>query len=183
MTKRLAIIDRTLVAIIGIIALLMGVWTLLLYFGQPHAVESSRYLDGRQIPLFMETTWYSVVLWVVVLVGIIGGFLLVLANINQRHFNKQRSELSNAEGAIDIAVAKFAAACAEQLADEPEITSARSKVAWDRDRRIVQWTITAEPNADLTVLQALTAAAAADFQDVIAEMDIDTRFLIHLSAT
>lgn len=181
MTKLLAGIDRFLVLVLGLAAVIIGAWALILYFQvpyvYPYAEWVANHLDGRKIVRFAQTDAYITALWGVAIPSTVIGLLLIAYNLQPRTFNRQGIA---AQPDVDISVARLARAIGDFLKEEPQVTDVRPSVAWDRDRQVVQWTIYADATVDIPLLQAQLAGIEADFRDAVEDLDVDTRYLIHL---
>ncbi|PFG27247.1 Uncharacterised protein [Corynebacterium renale] len=180
MSKQLAGWDRFLLILLGLIALAGGVYGALVYFQVPQVMDFNAQFDARHLTDFAATGWMDVALGVVTLLCVILGLAYLISNLRARRFNKRPSSASNEDGSIDIAVARIAAAVSTQLSEFPRVNDTRHKVAMDRHRPTMQWTIKADPTIDIKALRSHLQSVEQDVRAAIGDMDIDTRFILNL---
>lgn len=180
MSKQLAGWDRFLLILLGLVAIAGGVYGALVYFQVPQVMEFNAQFDARQLTDFAGTGWMDVILGVVTVLCVIIGLAYLISNLRTRRFNKRTSSASNEEGSIDLALARIAAAVSSQLSEVPRVNDTRHKVAMDRHRPTMQWTIRAEPTIDLNALRTHLATVEEDVRAAIGDMDVDTRFILNL---
>lgn len=181
MTKQLAGWDRFLLILLGLLGLAGGAYGLMVYFQVPAVMEFNSQFDATQVADWTTSGWMDVALGAITLLFAVIGLAYLITNLRARRFNKKRSSASDDHGSIDLAVARIAAAVNTQLAEFPRVNDARSKVAMDRHRPTLQWTIKAEPTVDVAALRDYLKVVESDVRGAVGDMDLDTRYILNLS--
>ncbi|MCZ9309437.1 alkaline shock response membrane anchor protein AmaP [Corynebacterium uberis] len=181
MSRGLAGLDRTVIFLLSLIAIAAGLWGIGVWANIDVANQIGQHIDAGQIKTFQDTVWYEVTLWAVLILGVILGIWWILANLNPRGFNRVRSSASNHSGAIDLALQRIASAVDEHLEELPRVNRVNHKVAMDRSRPTIAWTVNAEATADLGQLRQAIEQSERDFRTAVRDVDVDTVYKLHLS--
>ena len=110
------------------------------------------------------------------------GLWLIAANLRRRGFNRVRSSATDKTGSVDLAVARLAGAVDDSIEQFPGVTDVSHRVAMDRSRPTVTWTVTADPNVDVSRLRAELENSETDFRSAVRDMDLDTVYRLHVNA-
>lgn len=182
MSRSLAAIDRIIIFLVGLILITGGVWAVALYFDEAHA----QWLADRVVEVpWSEATaqsWYPWAVGAGMVIAALAGIALIAANLSPRRFSRMRSEVSSDKGTIELSVAPIAHAAAEYLERSPRVEKVAQKVAMDRQRPTVTFTIDALPNVDIDGLRAEVEETERLFRTAVKDLDVDSTFLIHLAA-
>lgn len=181
MSKLLAGIDRFLLFLISLLLLGGGLWGIGVALSVPFATDLSDRLDPSIFDKAYDTVWYLVALWAVVILGVLLGLWWIAVNLRRRGFNRVRSNASSEDGTIHVNLTRVAAAIDEQIKDYPRVTQVSHRVAMDRSRPTVTWTVRAEAEADVAGLRQVIEASEVDFREAMPGIDVDSTYKIHLA--
>lgn len=181
MNRGLATVDRIIVFLVGLIALAGGLWFAALRFDCPPAKDLARRVDTQRIAEVPQQGWYLYLLIGILVVSVILGLWIIIANIRPHGFNRVRSSASAPEGTIGLTMAKIADGVGESIEHQvPRVESVRQKVSVDRNRPTVRWTINAHPGIRLEQLRAVLEQSERDFREAIRDVDVDTTYRLHV---
>ncbi|MCF4005885.1 alkaline shock response membrane anchor protein AmaP [Corynebacterium uropygiale] len=181
MNRGLAAADRIIVFLVGLLILAGGVWVTALRFNCPPAQELGKRVDTKLIAGIPGESWYLYLLIGILVVSIIIGLWLIIANIRPHGFNRVRSSASAPEGTIGLTMGKIADAVGESIERQvPRVESVSQKVSVDRNRPTVRWTITAHPGVRLEQLRSVLEQSERDFREAIRDVDVDTTYRLHV---
>lgn len=182
MSRSLAALDRIIIALVGLVLIAGGVWAIALYFDEAHA----QWLADRvvEVPWSQATSarWYPWALGVAMVLAAAAGVALILANLSPRRFSRMRSETSSDTGTIELGVGPIAHAAAEFLERSPAVEKVSPKVAMDRQRPTINFTIDALPTVDIEVLRAEIEDTEKTLRTALKDLDVDSTYRIHLAA-
>lgn len=180
MSKKLAGLDRFLVFLFAVVFLALGLWLVALWGGCPPAEELLNRFDHDAVAAFPDSRWYTLTLVAVLILGVILGLWLIIANLRAHRFSRSPSPASNRAGTIELDLNRLAGAIDDALEEQPRVQRVRHRAALDRSRPTITWTLVADPNVDLPTLRQTVEATERDFRDAVGEVDVDTRYRIHL---
>lgn len=180
MSRGLAALDRIVLFVLGLVLLAAGVGIILVFAGVPEATQVAEQIDLTQVPDVTASPWWDVALGITAVLGVILGLWFMLANLGRRGFNKVRSSSTDESGTIDLAVPKIASAIGRSLENHDDVVRVNQRVAMDRSRPTVAWTITADPGIDVVHLRRQIEQSERDFREAVGDMDLDTLYKLHL---
>ncbi|MBZ8177696.1 alkaline shock response membrane anchor protein AmaP [Corynebacterium poyangense] len=181
MSRGLATVDRIIVLLVGLLALAGGAWFLALHYNCPPAQEWNQKIDSAAIGRVPENNWYLYLLIGIVVLSAIIGLWLIIANIRPRGFSRVKSSASTSEGTIGLNISKIAEAISRTVEHKiSRVESVNEKVAFDRNRPTVRWTINAQPGIRIDELAAVLEQSEQDFREAIRDIDVDTTYRLHV---
>ncbi|MBN9643937.1 alkaline shock response membrane anchor protein AmaP [Corynebacterium mendelii] len=181
MSKSLAAIDRIIVLLVALGLAFLGVWSILFYIGNWYAVELAEYCNQRIWRESPDQPWFKWVLAGIVVVGVVCGLWMILANLRRKRINQIHSEPASTHiGEIKFRISDIGSAVAGQLEDIPRVNSVKSLVAFDRGRPTMDFTINADADANIPMIRSQIDQAERDIRDAIGTTDVDTIYKIHL---
>lgn len=180
MSHGLAAFDRIILFLLGASALVLGAVALAVRFEVPQAQELAGQIDVARAGELTNYSWWNVALGITAVVGIALGCSWLVANLRRRGFNKVRSSASDTTGTVDIALTRVSAAIDRDLERFDDVNRVTHRVAMDRSRPTITWTVNAEPTVDLAALRSAIERTDEDFRAAVEDMDVDTLFKVHL---
>lgn len=181
MSKGLEIFDRILVFLLGLGLIALGLIPVGLYYDIPVWSDITDTLDRNFIGEIPKQDWYGPVLIVTCLALAVIGFWLVLANIQNRGFNRRALAPADPRGGDTIInVSRLAAAACTHAETLEPIAHASQSVAFVGDRPTATFTVTGNPEYDFNAIFAAVEEIDADFTDAVDSMDIDTVYKVQL---
>ncbi len=181
MSARLAVFDRTIVFLVGLLIFLVGAWAVGLFFDLPVA---QRLADLISFPAWFsapQAWWYDTVIGVVMVVSLLVGGWLIILNLRRRRFGRVRSSATDATGNIDIDVARLVGAVARDVAELPLVETVRPVLTMKRHRRLVAFTIQARAGVDVPALRRVLEEAERDLREALDDIEVETTYLLHLT--
>lgn len=181
MSRGLAAVDRFVVFLIGALGIAAGAWFLALHFGCPPAQDLNKRIDASAIGRVPENNWYLYLLMGILIISALIGLWLIIANARPRGFSRVKSSASDREGTIGLNVSKIAEAVSRTVEQRvSRVESVNEKVAFDRNRPTVRWTINAHPSVRLEELKTVLEESEKDFRAAIRDIDVDTTYRLHV---
>lgn len=181
MSQGLAIFDRFVVFLVGLLLLLAGLVPAALYWDIPYVSEWLGSLDRASIAELPHLRGYTTGLIITALVSFLLGLWFILANIRSRAFsNREIAPSDPAHGDTVINVQRLAEAACRVLEQVPSVERATSKVAVVGDRPTTTFTVTANPAYDFNDVIRAIEAANEDFRVANHTMEIDTVWKLQL---
>ncbi len=181
MSRRLSILDRLLVTLLGLASLGAGSWALLWALGHPLADAPTSYVSLDAVEQFLATPWYPLVLLGVAVVALVLGVWLLVANLRRHSFNRLTAGESGEAGQLTISVSQIAKAAATQIRRHPDVTGVETATRIDRGRHVVTTTVHAAPGIAMPGLLEVIGEADRDFHDAVPSLDVDSRYLLRLN--
>ncbi len=181
MSRALAAIDRILLFVLGVVALVLGVGAVVW-----DAKWWDRLTGTVRAPWLRSAAGQGWWPWAV---GAAGVLLALLAlwwlrtHLSRHTIGDTRLSGSSTAGKLTADLNALASAAADAVRDTPGVRSANSKAITDRGRRTLQLTITIEPTADLPTITAATDHVCHDLARALREPDIATRIHLHTART
>ncbi len=181
MSRALAALDRILLFVLGVVALVLGVGAVVW-----DAKWWDRLTGTVRAPWLRraaEQGWWP---WAVGAAGVLLALLALwwlLTHLSRHTIGETRLSGSSTAGKLTVDLNALAAAAADAVLDTPGVRSANSKAITDRGRRTVQLTITIEPTADLPTITAATDHVCHDLARALRGPDIATRIHLHTART
>ncbi|GAB3072909.1 hypothetical protein [Corynebacterium aquatimens] len=184
MSKGLEVFDRILIFILGLGLLALGLIPLGLRYDIPWWSDVTATLDRKFIGSIPDAGWYGTALIIACVLLAFLGFWLILANIQNRGFNRRALIAERPDGEIGggdtlVNVNRLAAAACSYAETLEPIVGATQNVAFIGDRPTATFTITARPDYDMNTVFSTVENLDADFRDAVDTMDIDTVFKVH----
>lgn len=180
MSKKLAGLDRFLVFLFAAVLVALGAWLTALWAGCAPAQNLLDRFDHDAVAAFPDSRWYTLTLVAVLILGVVLGLWLIIANLRAHRFARTASPASNKAGTIELDLNRLAGAIDDALEAEPRVERVRHRAALDRSRPTITWTVTADPNVDLPRLRTVVEETERDFRDAVSGVDVLTRYRIHL---
>ncbi|WKD56840.1 hypothetical protein CAPI_01330 [Corynebacterium capitovis DSM 44611] len=183
MTRRLSIIDRILVALLGLLLLLAGLVPVFYRFDFPYnpgISEALRGADRAQLADVSARPWFPYALTAASLLFAVAGTWVIVANIRSRAFSMRsvgQGETGPEE--IQVNVQRVADAACAHLQLSPAVVKVAKTTAWERSRPTTTFTVTADPDVGLGEIVALLEDADRDFRAACAGLDIDAVYKLH----
>lgn len=181
MSRALSAIDRIILILLGLLCLAGGAWGIASWLQYQPVQRLTDRLDASMLSGAEDSPWFLVTLWATMLLGVILGLWWIAANLRRRGFNRLRSQASSAHGSIDISMARMASAVDESLEEVRGVTRVRHRVAMDRSRRTIAWTIRAEATTNLVELREAIERSEEDLRAALPGMDVDSVYKINLA--
>ncbi len=181
MSRTLAALDRTLLLVLGAVALVLGVGAVVW-----DATWWDRLTGTVRAPWLRsaaEQDWWP---WAAGAAGVLLTLLALwwlLTHLSRHTIGETRLSGSTTTGKLTVDLNALASAAADAMLDTPGVRSANSKAINDRGRRTLQLTITIEPTADLPTITAATDHVCHDLTRALGEPDIATRVHLHTART
>lgn len=181
MSHRLSLLDRLVVGVVAVLALGAGAWALLWALEHPLGAQLAGLADLGAIDSLMASSWYPLLLVVIVaLTGFVGLWLLG-ANLKRNSFNLLAAGESSDIGQLSLSTTQMARATAAQIARHSDVTSTETSTRLDRGEHVVTITVFATPEVRLRSLLNAIEEADSDFRDATPGLDVRTRFLLKLN--
>ena len=181
MSKKLAAVDRALLAILGILLIAWGVWPILIHFDVSFATYLASWVDHDTWAGLPGQSWWPFALGLATIICALTGLWLVISNLRHHRFNSMPSEESNEEGAITTEMPAIAGAVADTLADIEGVEKVSRLVAYDRSRPTLQYEVLADPDTPLLRIKDAIEVNDSDFRAAFPGMDVDTRYKVHFT--
>lgn len=181
MSKGLAAFDRILIFILALVSILIGVFGVGVWANVDIATTLFEAGDEKKISASFDSPWYEVTLWAVAVLGILFGLWLIFANLRRRGFNQVEAKVAPGDGTVSLSLNRIASAIDASLSGFDHVKKVTHKVAMDRSRPTVTWTVTAEPEIDLPTLKKHLEQSEQDFREAIRDLDLSTVYKVHLS--
>lgn len=180
MSHRLSFIDRVVSLLLGLVLTLIAVWSVAHASGNDLAVELAARIDHDAIDAALDSPYFPLGLIAAIIVGLVGGGWLIIANLRRRTINRVPSALSDDDGEIRISTARLAAAVGAGLEKFEGVEEVRHSVAWDRRRPTATWLISAQPGVDMHELVAEVEQADADVRGALGGIELATSYKVNL---
>ncbi|KQB87369.1 hypothetical protein [Corynebacterium lowii] len=182
MSHALSALNRIILILLGLLSLAGGLWGIASWQEFEPIQQLNENIDASVLSSAQDSPWYLVALWAVMILGVILGLWWIAANLRRRGFNRLRSQASTNQGSIDISVSRTASALGEYLEEVPGVTRVRHKVAFDRSRPTISWTIRAASDTNVADLRAAVEESEKDLRAALPGMDIDSVYKINLAS-
>ncbi|QGU03726.1 Asp23/Gls24 family envelope stress response protein [Corynebacterium comes] len=180
MNNRIALFDRTVVLITGLLALAGGAWVIGLFLNVPFAQNLADLIDFPAWRAAPEQVWFDLALVGILLVSaVIGGFLIAL-NLRRYRINRVVSPTSDDRGTIELDLATLADAIAREVEELPRVDAVHANVADSWDRPTMTLTVRARADADVPALRSALSRTERQFRAATPGIDVDTIFKLHL---
>ncbi|MEO9220940.1 MAG: hypothetical protein ABI251_04015 [Mycobacteriaceae bacterium] len=173
MSRTLAALDRLLLLVLGLIAVIVGVgavvWDAELWDRLRGTVPASwlTRASGRD--------WWP---WAVGAAGVVLavlGLCWLLAHVSRHQVAEARLSGSSPAGKLTADLGALSAAAATAVLDTPGVRSASGKAVNDRGRRTLQLTVTIDPTADLATVVAASDRVCHDSARALGDPDVAAR--------
>lgn len=182
MNTRIALFDRIIVLLVGLLVLAGGSWAVGLFLDVPLAQDIADLIDSSAWLAAPAAGWFDPVLVVVgLLSAVLGGWLIAL-NLRRYRISRVTSPASDALGSIEIDLATLAAAVARQLEEHPGVESAQATVTDSWDQPTLTLTLRAHADTDVPALLRTLDQTEHEFRAAVPGIDVDTVYRIHLYA-
>ncbi|MCL8494525.1 alkaline shock response membrane anchor protein AmaP [Corynebacterium sp. B5-R-101] len=181
MSKTLAGIDRTILAVLGLLLIALGAWPILIHFEVPFATYLASWVDHDTWAGLPEQTWWPYALCLATIICSLAGLWLVISNLRHHRFNSVPSDASDEEGAIKTEMSAIAGAVADTLAAVEGVEKVSRLVAYDRSRPTLQYEVLADPDTPLLRIKDAIEVNDSDFRAAFPGMDVDTRYKVHFT--
>lgn len=181
MTKRLALFNRLLFGILGLVLIALGLWAIFDAAGVSVAQELTSHLDRAFFASITETSWYKYAAVALSLAMFIAGVTLITANLRQQKIAKVDLPSSDGTGKITAHLPSIAAAIADYLLEHDGVDKVSTRIARERGRSTATFTVEVNPTVGLEAPIRLLEAVEADFRDAIEGIDLDTVYKLHCS--
>lgn len=180
MNSRIALFDRIVVLLVGLLVLAGGSWAVGLFLDVPLAEDIADRIDSSAWLSAPSSGWFDPVLVVVgMLSAVLGGWLITL-NLRRYRIGRVTSPASNALGSIEIDLATLAAAVARQLEEHPRVESVQATVTDSWERPTLMLTLRAHADTDVSALRTTLDQTECELRAAIPGIDVDTVYRIHL---
>ena len=181
MSRRLAGIDRLLVALVGLALVLGGVVIVGWCMRVGLARSAVAHAEPRWYATAPQQDWWEWALAGTTVVTAVVGVWLLLANL--RPNRPGAIELDTRDlpevGTATVHAGQVAAAAAAALTDHPGVLAASGTAVLDRGRRTARITLTAAPDVSLDHLRRLAAETVDDIAKALDGAELDTQFFVH----
>lgn len=177
----IASIDRLLVGLVGLALLAAAAVLGGLAAGLPAAETIADALSSGSLESTVAEPWFpAAALFGGIVLAALGAWLAV-ANLRRRGFNIVRSRESGDLGSVTLSLNRIAAAVASVLEEREGVTRVPTRVAMDRRRPTMEWTIDAEAGVPLLELAGDIDQAEEDLRVAIPGVEVDSRFRVRLA--
>ncbi|AWB81209.1 alkaline shock response membrane anchor protein AmaP [Corynebacterium yudongzhengii] len=181
MSRALAGFDRVIIGLLGVIALVLGLWAALFAFDVDIAHQIGSWYDEQVLQSFLESNIYPVVVIILAVVLILFGLWWLIANLRRNSFNRMTAGSGRSQGKVTVSTNRVAKATAEHLRELRDVTQVQTQTRLDRGRPTIGWTITAKPTVNLPRLLDDLDEANDDVRAALPGFDVDTRFLLNFT--
>ena len=181
MSKKLAGVDRFILAILGLVLISLGVWPILIHFDVEFATYLAKWVDHDTWASLPEQSWWVYVLAGATVVLALLGLWLIIANLRHRRFNTVHSDASDEGGAIKTSMTAIAGAVADTLSNVDGVEKVSRLVAYDRARPTLQYEIMADPDTPLMRIKDAIEVNDRDFRAAFPDVDLDTTYKVHFT--
>ena len=181
MSKALAGVDRTILAIVGVLLIALGAWPILIHFNVSFATYLATWVDHDTWAGLPEQGWWPYALGLATIVCALAGLWLVISNLRHHRFSAVSSEQSNEEGAIKTEMSAIAGAVADTLAEVEGVEKVSRLVAYDRSRPTLQYEVLADPDTPILRIKDAIEVNDRDFRAAFPDVDVDTRYKVHFT--
>ncbi|QCB27679.1 alkaline shock response membrane anchor protein AmaP [Corynebacterium endometrii] len=179
MSKGLATFERILFFVLGLVLLALGVWPILLHFDVPLAVEASRWVDHDAWAAVPGAGWWPWALAGASLLLLFCGLWLLIANLRPHKLDRVVSEASSDKGKITASIQGIAEGISQSLAQHPNIVKCDRKVALDRKRPTLTFTVTSAAEMHPKQLRELIEQTERDFRAALPDVEVETVYRLH----
>lgn len=179
MSKGLAAFERVIFFIMGIVLIALGTWPILMHFDVPFATEAARWVDHDAWAAVPSTGWWPLALIGVAVLALFLGLWLLVANLHPHKLDRVESEASSDKGKITASMQGIADGIAQSLESQPGINKCTRKVALDRKRPTVTFTVTSAAELHPAELRQLINQTEQDFRYAFPDVDVDTVYKLH----
>ena len=181
MSKKLAGVDRTILAILGIVFIALGTWPILIHFNVEFATYLAKWVDHDTWAGLPEQSWWVYALAAATVVLALVGLWLIIANLRHNRFNTVHSDASNEDGAIKTSMTAIAGAVADTLSNVEGVEKVSRLVAYDRGRPTLQYEVLADPDTPLLRIKDAIEVNDRDFRAAFPDADLDTTYKVHFT--
>ena len=181
MSKKIAALDRLLFGLIGLAFIAVGVWPILVHFRIQPALYLASWIDHEAWRALPNAGWWPFALAVATVLFSLCALWIIISNIRHHRFSTIASATSDHEGAISTSMSAIAGAVAETIAQLPGVDKVHQLAAYDRGRPTLQYTIIANPDTSLSIIEGAIEENERDFREAFGDADLDTVYKIHFS--
>ncbi|WP_342318997.1 hypothetical protein [Corynebacterium mayonis] len=183
MTRALAVFDRFIVFIFGLLLLAGGLIPAAYYWEIPYV---SHFLDTQidrgKLVNVQSYSWFDTALIVTTALLALLGLWFLLANIQNRSFsNSPLSRDDGDGGTTTLNIRRIAEAACEQLELSPLISAAKPAVQMLGKRPTATFTVSAPPGAPLKEVTRLLELSDEDIAQACEGVDFDTVYKLQFN--
>ncbi|MDO5032362.1 alkaline shock response membrane anchor protein AmaP [Corynebacterium sp.] len=179
MSKTLAGLDRTLLAVLGLLLIAGGLWPILAYFDVPFAESAAKWINHDAWGRVPQAGWWAYALAGATLLIAVSGLWLIISNLKHNRFSTVESAASNKEGTISTDMAAIAGAIAQTLEQLDGVDKVKTLVAYDRARPTLQYVLTANPDTPMQEIVERIESNEHSFRAAFPDADLDTVYKLH----
>ncbi|GAB3130739.1 hypothetical protein GCM10027289_15980 [Tsukamurella serpentis] len=151
------VLDRLVVALIGIVLLGGGLWALGTRIGERYTTDATRRVSVEKITRLPDEPWWPTVTAIAGVLLILGALWLLI-----RHLHRPASRTLVTEGGGTVELGRVADAVTADLAESPLLQRARSSTVVDRGRPIIRVSAKVAPGVSADELAVLASAAGRE---------------------
>ncbi|GAB2501656.1 hypothetical protein CATRI_01940 [Corynebacterium atrinae] len=180
MNPRIALVDRILVFLLGVVIVLGGLWAIGLFFNVPLAqglADNINFAAWRSAP---DQRWFNAVLTLILVFSAAFGGWLIALNLRRYRVSRVYSPSSSPAGDIEINLATLATAIAHELEADSRIDSVDHVVSRNFGQTIMTLTVWTTPSVDMAELSSHLRSTEGDLRAALPGIDVITRYRVHL---
>lgn len=181
MKRATAVMDRLLVVLLGLALIGAGVFALGWYFDVPIAIRTLSRFDRDIFAGFPAESWWEAALAITAVVCTLVAIALLIGNLSPRRTGTVQISSDDAL-AVRVDLGALARGVAADLAEFPDVESARGRAIDDRGTATLAVTVQTSPHIDIDALTRHVEQKAQFVADSMEGGDVALRVQVHVGA-
>lgn len=180
MSRGTLVADRLAVLVAAVLALALGILTLLWWSGRWSALPDQ--IDAGPLLDVLGQPWWP---WAAGIVGlglVLVGLRWLVAHLRSQRIGRMALPGSNKEGRLTADARPVAKAAGEALGQVRGVRSSRATISHDRGQIVARLTATVDPDADLHLVAGAADQVSAELRQVLGREDIACRVQLKVSS-